>query len=130
MTSIAAVCSFVAFGPAVTCLFAKTKQKGLGLSSTSELYGINSLDRGEVSLGAEGRLGDNCKSITRSESEYSLGLNVHEQHIFEEMMNFGLCENGQYVLRTVKALVYVSAIAVVYSVHQSQARYVPIKRLI
>ena len=29
MTSIAAVCSFVAFGPAVTCLFAKTKQKGL-----------------------------------------------------------------------------------------------------
>jgi hypothetical protein len=130
MPSLAAICSFMVCGPVVTYVATSFKQRKPKVSSSSELYDIRSFDgeegmKVEVLLGLESQRGlYGSKSIIRSDSEYSLGLNIHDHYVFDEVMTFGLCNAGHYVIGAVKAAAYISVIAAAYGMHRSlEARH-------
>lgn len=110
MTSWAALCSFVACGPLVTYMATTMKEREDSVSS---------VDLEFESFEAERELYRSKKRILRTDSEYSLGLNVHEHYVVDEMMHFGLCDTGHYVIGVMKAVAYISAVAAAYSMHRS-----------
>ena len=110
MASWAAVCSFVACGPLVTYIAATMKER---------VASVSLVDLDFESLEAERELYRSKKRILRTDSEYSLGLNVHEHYVVDEMMQFGLCDTGHYVFGAMKGVAYISAVAAAYSMHRS-----------
>ena len=44
--------------------------------------------------------------ITRSESEFSLGLNRHEEFVRLKMDEYNLCDTGNYIITAVRVVTY------------------------